>query len=138
MRSRKPTLLTEMTPFPYTIESDTALDQARAMMLEHGVHHLPVTRLGDLIGVVSQREVSIALAVVEGRMTRVEDVAICPAHVVDAHADLRKVVEHMAANHIGCTLVTREAKLVGILTGTDVCRALAKALGPGKGDPGAA
>ena len=31
-----------MTPFPYTVDLDASIDEAGAMMEEHGIHHLPV------------------------------------------------------------------------------------------------
>ena len=35
-----------MTPFPYSVDMSAAIGQARALMLEHHVHHLPVTHDG--------------------------------------------------------------------------------------------
>ena len=48
-----PLIKSVMTPFPYSIETERSLDDARAMMNRHNVHHLPVMQNGRLIGVIS-------------------------------------------------------------------------------------
>ena len=45
-----------MTPFPYSVESGTRISDARQLMREHDIHHLPVKRQGELVGVVSDRD----------------------------------------------------------------------------------
>ncbi|MFT7623520.1 MAG: acetoin utilization protein AcuB [Myxococcota bacterium] len=134
----EPTLLACMTPFPYTVEANDTLKFAQEMMLDHEVRHLPVNRDGQLAGVISQREVAVALAVVDGRIAAVEDVAVMPAYVVDCHTPLAAVLRHMARGHYGSALVTRDGRLAGILTTTDVCLALAQILDPPSGPKKAA
>ena len=50
-----PQVKSVMTPFPYSIDLHEPLARARAIMTEHGFHHLPVMREGELVGVVSDR-----------------------------------------------------------------------------------
>lgn len=45
-----------MTPDPVTIAPDTTLQEARELMLARGFRHLLVTEGGDLVGVVSIRD----------------------------------------------------------------------------------
>lgn len=45
-----------MTPQPLTIGRNEPLVTAHRLMNEHGVRHLPVLEHGELIGIVSQRD----------------------------------------------------------------------------------
>lgn len=121
-----------MTPFPYAIEADAPLRQARQMMLEHDVHHLPVTRDGTLAGVLSDRDLKRALDPSLGLSPRdellVDDVMIHDPYVVETTTVLSEVLTAMADAHIGSTLVVKDEKLVGIFTATDACRAFAEHL----------
>lgn len=121
-----------MTPFPYAIDADASLRQAREMMLEHDVRHLPVTRDGALVGVLSDRDLKRALDPSLGLLPRdellVDDVMIHDPYVVETTAFLSEVLMEMADDHIGSTLVVKDQKLVGIFTATDACRAFAEHL----------
>lgn len=121
-----------MTPFPYSIDAEAPLRQARQMMLEHDVRHLPVTRRGKLIGVLSDRDLKRALDPSLGLPPRnelfVENVAVHDAYVVETTTPLATVLMHMADEHIGSTLVVKDQKLVGIFTATDACRAFGEHL----------
>ena len=46
-----------MTPDPETAEPDLETEDAAGMMLSRGFRHLPVTQNGDLVGIVSLRDV---------------------------------------------------------------------------------
>lgn len=46
-----------MTPDPETAEPDLETEDAAGMMLSRGFRHLPVTQEGDLVGIVSLRDV---------------------------------------------------------------------------------
>ncbi|MGE5690059.1 MAG: cyclic nucleotide-binding/CBS domain-containing protein [Pseudomonadota bacterium] len=46
-----------MTAEPVTADPSTTIDEARALMLEHGFHHLPVAVDGRPVGVVGLRAV---------------------------------------------------------------------------------
>ena len=51
--NRPPRLASVMTPFPYSLDAGACIGEARAMMDEHGVHHLPVMAGGEIVGVVT-------------------------------------------------------------------------------------
>lgn len=120
------TLAAAMTPFPHAIAADADLAAAEAMMTEHQVHHLPVMSDGHLVGILSMRDVHVARAVTgEGATAlRVAELAARPPVAVDIRTPLARAANEMAEAHLGSVIVTREGKLVGILTTMDVCRAL--------------
>lgn len=125
---RVPQIMSVMTPFPYSIEIDEPIPRAREMMDGHGIHHLPVKERGDLVGVISERDVRIAYGKVTdaaaGRTMRVRDVLLPEAYVVDVSERLDSVLLHMAQLHLGSALVVKEGRLAGIFTMTDACRLL--------------
>jgi acetoin utilization protein AcuB len=122
-----------MTPFPHSIEVEAPLAEAHAFLRERRIRHLPVTRNGVLVGILTDRDIKLALGPDLGsppeRELRVADVFQPETYVVDAGQPLEEVASAMAERHIGSALVTRAGKLVGIFTTTDACRALARVLG---------
>jgi len=50
-----------MTPFPWSIDAGRTVADAWMMMAEHSIRHLPVTREGELVGLVSGRDLGLAM-----------------------------------------------------------------------------
>lgn len=121
-----PTLKTLMTPFPYAIDVEASLAQAQDMMTEHAIRHLPVTKSGQLVGVLTDRDMHRSRHEPGSERAqddlRVRDVYVCEAYVVDLNERLDTVLLQMATRHIGSALVVRHGKLVGILTAMDACQ----------------
>lgn len=125
----RPHLKAFMTPFPYSIDPGSELSEAKALMEEHDVRHLPVTEDSRLVGVISDRDINAAWSVVGGAdksELTVKDVYVSDAYVVDLDEPLDNVLMTMAERHIGSALVTRKGKLVGVFTHTDACRSFAE------------
>jgi CBS domain-containing protein len=121
-----PTIKVAMTPFPFFVEIDDPVAAARAMMRENEIHHLPVTEDGALVGVLSERDVRLLEVASRGQdLGSVRDACVRDVYVVDADTPLDEVLLALAESHRGSALVTKNAKLVGILTSSDACRVLA-------------
>ncbi len=122
-----PTVKLAMTPFPHAVDGGAPLSAALEMMEEHGVHQLPVTDQGRLMGVVARGDVALVAVGVRGqpRSVRVRDVCVTTAYVVEDRERLDRVLDRMAEEHLSAALVERRGKLVGIFTFTDACRFLA-------------
>jgi len=139
-----PLVKTVMTPFPYSVPFDSPIDVARQMMQEHRVRHLPVTRSGDLFGIVTDRDMRRVLGSEIQRSTSrtlaegltVGDACIDDCYTVDLNTPLAVVLGTMADRHIGAALVTIHGRLAGIFTTTDPCRAFADHLIRQFGEPG--
>ena len=118
-----------MTPFPHTIDVDAPLRQARNLMLEHQIRHLPVKRRQRLVGVLTDRDLKRALDPALGMAPRdelfVDDVMVADIYAVSLDEPLDRVLQEMAERHIGCALVVKDGHLAGIFTSTDACRVLA-------------
>ena len=119
-----------MTREPYTLGPDDNLASARQIMAEHHIRHIPVVSSdGNLIGLVSQRDVlaaedSTVLNEEGGEGSRDQYVALssimtAPVQTVDEHAGLRGTAMHLQKNKLGCLPVVDGSKLVGIITDSD-------------------
>jgi CBS domain-containing protein len=117
------TMKAVMTPFPYSIAMGDSAILAEEMMSSHGIHHLPVKSAETIVGVVSAAGVRGAP---EG--ATVADLMQVDPHVVELGTSLEDVLFHMADHHLECVVVTKDSRLAGIFTSSDVCRAYGKDL----------
>lgn len=121
-----------MTPLPFSIGIEARVLEARELMAEHDIRHLPVTDRGRLAGVVTQRDIGLVLDpeldLPFHEELRVRSVCSLDAYVVEPDAPLDEVVDEMARRRIGSALVARDGRLLGIFTVTDACRLLAATL----------
>ncbi len=53
MNLRTPTMRKVMTPFSYAVQRSATLAEARLLMHDHRVRHLPVVEANELVGVLS-------------------------------------------------------------------------------------
>ena len=123
-----PTVLKVMTPFPFSVDVSDKLADAEKMMIEQGFHHLPVKDGNELVGVLSERDAAIARSVraegASGEPVSVRSACRGRLLVVGVKEGLDEVMFKMAERRVTAALVTREGKLAGILTTTDVYRLL--------------
>lgn len=130
-----------MTPDPVTVGPKTTIPEANRMMREGRFRRLPVVEGGQLIGIVTLgdvREASpseattlsvyemhylLSTLTVDQIMTR-EPVTVAPELVLTAAAKL--MLEHK----IGGLPVVADGRVVGIITESDIFRALVRQLGP--------
>lgn len=119
-----------MTREPYTLGPDDTLADARKLMAEHHIRHVPVVSGdGNLVGLVSQRDVlaaedSTVLTQPGDPESKEAYVALStimtsPVQTVDEHAGLRGTAMHLQNNKMGCLPVIRDGRLVGIITDSD-------------------
>jgi acetoin utilization protein AcuB len=130
---RNPQVIAFMTPFPHSIDVDAPLEDAHKLMREHRFRHLPVMSGGEIVGVLTDRDIKLVLgpdfgSPGEGKL-RVRDAYVERPCVVPASTPVAKVARVIAQNRIGSAIVTKHGKLVGIFTVTDACRALAEIVG---------
>lgn len=118
-----------MTREPYTLGPNASLADARQLMAEHHIRHIPVVSPeGSLIGIVTQRDVLAAggpgpAAKAADKSTAdtvpLSSIMTTPVQSVDEQAGLRGTAMHLQKNKLGCLPVLRKDKLVGIITDSD-------------------
>lgn len=137
----KPSIGTFMTTFPYAVDADAEVLEARRLMLQHRIRHLPVVRGDELVGLVSDRDIKLMLGPEfdnpNPHEITVADVMIDEPYVVDLDTPLAEALRHMADTHIGAVLITRSGGLAGIFTASDACRHFASMLEHEATAPGA-
>lgn len=122
-----------MTTMPETIEQDLELGDAKLRMFDLGIHHLPVVQDGQLVGIVSQRDIVVAesLTVMNPQRIPVSRIMTPMPFTCGPEAHVEAVAREMAAHHYGSAVVVdREHPhhVVGVFTTTDALRALAEIL----------
>lgn len=117
-----------MTRQPWTIRGDATLTQARAMMREHGIRHLPVLEAGRLQGVISDRDVHLveSLPASAPEPFTVKDAMSEDTYCTTAGESVANVVERMADRRRGSVVIVDDhGRVVGIFTTIDAMQALA-------------
>ena len=126
---RMPTIKSIMTAFPDSISTEAPINEATAFMREHQIRHLPVTDNGELVGVISDRDIKLVLgpdfAYPDPEKMTVADAMIREPYIVDLDERADTVLDHMARHHLGSAVVTRHDKLAGMFTSSDACKAFA-------------
>lgn len=120
-----------MSIAPVVVSSDRTLAEARRLMRERGIRHLPVVDRGRLVGVVSQRDLYL-LETIRGVDPGTETVreAMAPEpYAVPPDAPLEAVAAAMAENKFGSAVVVDRGAVIGLFTTVDALRALAAVLG---------
>lgn len=109
-----------MTTDVVTIGPDEAADVAWSRMEQEGIRHLVVQEGGDLIGVVSERDLGGRKggALRKGRTVR--DFMTPRVAVAKPGTTLRQAANMMRGRLIGCLPVVSDGQVVGIVTATDV------------------
>ncbi len=115
-----------MTNIPVRLEETASLETARRMIERYNVRHLPVTRDGRLVGVLSQRELNVALAISRSHLLEATVLSVMqePAFQVAPGVPVADVAERMAREKLGCAVVVNGETIVGIFTTTDALKLL--------------
>lgn len=125
---KKPNLMAAMTPFPYSVTLDTLLSDARKLMEEHNVNHLPIMDQKKIVGIIARRDIKarkeVHINTEDKSKLQVKDAYIAEPYIVDVNEPLENVLLTMAEVRHHAALVIKHGKLVGIFTYIDVCRYL--------------
>ena len=123
-----------MTERVFTLrENDRLLDLEELMSSRH-VRHVPIVdRDGELVGLVTHRDLArgvlgrmddVPIGVEEDilRRRRIGEIMVTDPDTIEPDTPLREAAETMLENKIGCLPVTEGTRLVGILTEADFVR----------------
>jgi CBS-domain-containing membrane protein len=136
MSAQELTVREMMTTTIATLGRNDTLDLADDLMSMGRIRHLPVLDEGRVVGVVSQRDLfRSALAVALGYGERAQKLLLKtitvkrvmsePAISIAPEATVTQATRVMLEHKIGCLPVVEGQTLVGIVTETDILRAMA-------------
>ena len=113
-----------MTSDPYTLYETHTIDDARRVMTEKHVRHIPITdKDNHLHGLVTQRDVLAATIPAELHITAPDilpsEVMIKNISVIHKSDSLRQAAVYLQSHKYGCLPVISDDKLVGIITDSD-------------------
>jgi acetoin utilization protein AcuB len=119
-----------MTYQPHTIGNDQTIEQAQKVMRDLRVRHLPVLKGGQLVGILTERDINLVLSFENSKagQMKVEEACSERPYTTSPSTPLDQVVDHMAEKKYGSAIVTDNGKVVGIFTDVDAMRALAELL----------
>ena len=110
-----------------TLGPNASLAEARELLQEHKIHHLPIVNDdGGLVGLMTLTNVLAATDSIlrdENRIhaseIKIRDVMVTDVATVDRHASLRSAALFLERHRIGCLPVMEDDKICGIITDTD-------------------
>lgn len=128
-----------MTTEVITVEPDTSLAEARRLMKDHRIRRLPVVDHGKLVGIVTWGDIreaqpswasTLSIYEVHYRLakTPVKDIMTRDPITVSPETSLPKAALMMLEYKIGALPVVEGKRVVGIITETDVLRAMVREL----------
>lgn len=125
-----------MTASPHTLTPRATLGDALAVMGKHGIRHLPIVENGKIVGLISERDVKMALGPDSVNMD-LEQIDPRQADgpvdwfmtdgvlTVNASAPLGAACRLFVTTKVGALPVVESGKLVGILSVIDLLEAAA-------------
>jgi acetoin utilization protein AcuB len=119
-----------MTPAPHCIGLDQSLDLAAERMAQLGVRHLPVLDGGQLVGMLSERDIVFLRSVAPEHVVKlkVEEAMSGVPYCVDPGMPLADVARHMALRKLGSAVVAEHGRVLGVFTTTDALQVLSALL----------
>ena len=120
-----------MTANPYTLSESHSLNDARKVMTERHIRHIPITDNNKhLLGLVTQRDVLAATDSSSMQQVKsspgagdqdvmLSDIMIIDVNVIHETDSLRQAALYLQSHKYGCLPVVRDDQLVGIITDSD-------------------
>ena len=127
-----------------TIDINDSMQNAEKLMKEHGISRLPVMKEGKLVGIVTDRDLKRASASDASALeihelyyllaeTKVDEIMTGDPVTVPPDYTLEETAEILLNNKIsGVPVVEDNGQVVGVITQTDLFRAMVSITGAGK------
>jgi CBS domain-containing protein/ribosome-associated translation inhibitor RaiA len=117
-----PTAADLMTAHPVTLPPDAWVSHALGLMRTHGFHEIPVLRKSRLIGMITFE--SIARRASRSLATKVENLLVLPPLVTPSTLFPELAEQLLATGLRAAPVVGRRGELLGIVSRTDLIRAM--------------
>src|SRR5579872_464964 len=109
-----------------SVSPEAHVSEAREMLRTNAIHHLVVIDRKRVVGVLSDRDLAD-----RGEDLRVSEVMTRSVATIPPGASLRQAAGKMEGRTIGCLPVMEKGRLAGIVTTSDLLRALSRGTHPG-------
>lgn len=118
-----------MSRAPYYIHPEASVDEALALMRQHGVRHLPVLEGERLVGLVTDTQLSVAWFPSLLSDLIVREVMTADPLCISPDATVYQAARLIYHNRITGLPVLEEGRLVGIITMADMLKTFVDLLG---------
>lgn len=109
-----------MTRKVKTVSAATHADEAWALMRMQGIHHLVVLEGRDIAGVISDRDLGGPQGGAVRDTRLVSELMTENVITIEPEMPVRNVANLLRGRSIGCLVVIREGRVVGIITTADL------------------
>lgn len=115
--------------------ADASLEQANGLMRDAGVRHLPVLERGRPVGVLAERDVTLAANLSNRTLDtiRVAEVMSGVPYCVNPGTPVGEVARHLALRKLDVALVRSGTNALGVFALPDALRLLASLVDPEHG-----
>lgn len=115
------------------IASHRSLSDAFRTMQRERVRHLPVLEGGEVVGMISQRDLGLLGTKAPARMDElaVEEAMTAEPYIVGPDTAVRIVVQTMSSQRLGSAIVVDGGHVIGVFTTTDALALLSGLLKAG-------
>ena len=113
-----------MSPRFITIGPGASLAEARALLDQHRIRHLPVVEKGNPVGIITDRDIRSAASASSLGQVKVGEAMTKNLIMVTPDTRVQEAAKLMVTHRIGGLPVQRDGRLVGIITETDLLNAL--------------
>ena len=106
------------------VDENSSVLEASARMVEKNRGSVTVTRRGERVGILTERDVlkKVVAKGLDARSMKVKDVMTSPPVTIDQGRPLREAVDLMNRKRVRRMLVTENGKVVGIFTLRDIMK----------------
>jgi CBS domain-containing protein len=120
-----------------TLDRNDTLSLAEDLMKMKRLRHLPVLDDGDLVGIVSQRDLfhaGLSTAMGFGNKAKgeflktvlVKEIMTDQVVTIVSTAEIKEAAKTMLKKKIGCLPVVKDGKLIGLISESDILRVVAE------------
>lgn len=115
-----------------TVDLETSLAEARKLMAEHAVRHLPVLDGPKIVGLLSERDLGRleGFSILDINLVSVPDAMSADPYVVAPDTPVVDVVRQMRKKRYGSVIVAEGDRVVGMFTTMDALGLLGTMLDP--------
>ena len=113
------------SPLDLTATEDMKVSEVYQRMQANGFRHVPVLNGKKLVGILSDRDISLVLKIDNLSEINVKDIMVADPYCAYASSSIVDVAFNMAKRKIGSALILNDdGELEGIFTSTDALNAL--------------
>lgn len=110
---------------PITVNASSLINEVKNLMIENNFRHMPVMENGEVVGILSDRDIAIAHRFDPNFKLQAKDLMTTHPYTVNVSDSIEEVVFNMSKNKIGSAIVLDDSgQIYGIFTSTDALNAL--------------